>query len=627
MSVIKTDLPCPVCESPHSGSIYKNKEKDTGEPFYMYQCFSVWHGDKRFNKRIEDPDNYEEELMKPNSTSITSSAEGSSTPTKHSGIFDRPTKYVDLTDPNDPWGYRGLSSETLSYYGVGVSFEAPQTQSTGRMAAWTAKGGSPTGKAIVFPYYDQLGNLVTQKVRTAVDVKGAYYKSSDTEHSKRGFFGQNLFRSGVVKDIVITFGEFDAMAVYQMTGQAAISVCDGDASAQALFKKEYAWLNKFERITLIPDNDPSGKAIIPLLGSIFPRKTRIVHLSKYKDACEYLQNKERDLFVREFYASQPYSPEKIISLSGLKHLLFDDPPVPIADYPWEGLNKVTGGIWPGELVTIKARPKIGKSTIIGEIVHHLKETVDQPIGLIYLEETQRDLIFKFATLTLNKNLQRPEIRATVSKEELIGAAEEFLASDNVFLVDHFGSCSSDFLEEKITELVLAKGCQFIFFDHISMAITDESNKDERIALDRLITAIKALTVGIPDEVSETVKVKQPDGTFLDKIENKVIMRQPTIFMVTHVNDNGQPRGSRAALQISNTIIDLQRDKLSGDKLSKNTTNIVVEENRRMGESGLACQLLYNRDTGRLSEIPTVDPHENDTPVMDSTPGKYIYEVK
>jgi twinkle protein len=326
--------------------------------------------------------------------------------------------------------------------------------------------------------------------------------------------------------------------------------------------------------------------------------------------------------VKEFYSSQPYSPEKIISLSDLKHLLFDDPPVPIADYPWEGLNNMTGGIWPGELVTIKAPPKVGKSTCIGEIVNHLHETKDLPIGLIYLEETQRDLIYKFATLTLNKNLQRPEIRSTVSHKELLGAAESFLASDNIFLVDHFGSCSSDFLEDKITELVLAKGCQFIFFDHISMAITDESNKDERIALDRLITAIKALTVGIPDEISETISEVQPDGTKIDKVVNKVIMRQPTVFMVTHVNDNGQPRGSRAALQISNTVISLERDKLSKDKLSKNTTNIVVEENRRFGESGLACQLLYNRDTGRLSEIPRAEFEEDDTPpVMDS---KYVY---
>jgi len=100
------------------------------------------------------------------------------------------------------------------------------------------------------------------------------------------------------------------------------------------------------------------------------------------------------------------------------------------------------------------------------------------------------------------------------------------------------------------------------------------------------------------------------------------MRQPTVFMVTHVNDNGQPRGSRAALQISNTVISLERDKLSKDKLSKNTTNIVVEENRRFGESGLACQLLYNRDTGRLSEIPRAEFEEDDTPpVMDS---KYVY---
>jgi len=622
MSVIRTDLPCPVCESPHSGSIYKNKEKDTGEPFFMYQCFSVWHGDVRFSKRIEDPNNYEEELMNATNPTKEKNSVESLPSSKHGGMFEFPTKFRDLTSPDDPWGFRGLSADTLAYYGVGVAEDAPVTQSLGRMATWTAKGGAPTGKAIVFPYFDHGGNLVTQKVRTAVDVKGAYYKTNDLDHSKRGFFGQNLFRSNAVKDIVITFGEFDAMAVYQMTGMPAVSVCDGDASAQSLFRKEYAWLNKFERIIIIPDNDPSGKAIIPLLGSIFPRKTRIVNLTKYKDSCEYLQNKARDEFVKEFYSSQPYSPEKIISLSDLKHLLFDDPPVPIADYPWEGLNNMTGGIWPGELVTIKAPPKVGKSTCIGEIVNHLHETKDLPIGLIYLEETQRDLIYKFATLTLNKNLQRPEIRSTVSHKELLGAAESFLASDNIFLVDHFGSCSSDFLEDKITELVLAKGCQFIFFDHISMAITDESNKDERIALDRLITAIKALTVGIPDEISETISEVQPDGTKIDKVVNKVIMRQPTVFMVTHVNDNGQPRGSRAALQISNTVISLERDKLSKDKLSKNTTNIVVEENRRFGESGLACQLLYNRDTGRLSEIPRAEFEEDDTPpVMDS---KYVY---
>lgn len=615
MAVIKTDLKCPVCGSPHSGSIYRNKNPETGENFYMYQCFSVWHEGSRFSKKIEDPDMYEEELLGMTTTNLKEPAQELPT-----GLFNYPTKFTDLTNPDDPWGHRGLSAETLQYYGVGVSQDAPVTQSTKRMMGWTAKGGSPTGKAIVFPYYDHQGNLVSQKVRTELDVKGAYYKTTDLDHSKRGFFGQNLFRSNAVKDIVITFGEFDAMAVYQMTGQPAVSVCDGDASAQALFKKEYAWLNKFQRITIIPDNDPSGKTVIPLLGTIFPRKIRVVNLTKFKDPCEYLQNRCRDDFVKEFYSSQPFSPEKIISLSDLKHLLFEDPPVPIAEYPWEGLNNLTGGIWAGELVTIKAPPKIGKSSVVAEMVHHLHETTDLPIGLIYLEETQRDLIFKFATLTLSKNMQRPEIRSSVSKEELEKAADNFLLSDNIFIVDHFGSCSSDFLEDKITELVLAKGCQFIFFDHVSMAITDESNKDERIALDRLITAIKALTVGIPDEVVETVSEVQPDGSVVDKTISKVIMRQPTVIMVTHVNDNGQPRGSRAALQISNTVISLERDKLNKDKMSRNTTNVVVEENRRFGESGLACQLLYNRDTGRLSEIPMFTPEQEPNPE-----GGYIYE--
>jgi twinkle protein len=315
-----------------------------------------------------------------------------------------------------------------------------------------------------------------------------------------------------------------------------------------------------------------------------------------------LINRERELFTKEFYAAQPHSPEKIINLYSLKSLVFEDPPEPLADYPWEGLNQKTGGIWAGELVTIKAFPKIGKSSVCAELVHHLNKNFDYPIGLIFLEETQRDLIVRFATMELNKNLQRRDIFVNIDPKEIERAIDVTLSDEKITLLDHFGSCSSDFLEEKIKEFVLAKGCQFIFFDHISMAITDESNKDERLALDRLVAAIKALTVGIPD----SILVQQPDGSLI----TKHIVRQPTIFMVTHVNDDGKPRGSRASIQMCNTMIGLERDKMSSDITTRNTLNIIVEENRRYGDTGLACRLFYNQDTGRLGEVPIVQGEEN-----------------
>jgi hypothetical protein len=928
-----TNLSCPLCDSSDAGAIYQNIDEKSGEPFFMFRCMSGNHADHPNNIRIEDADNYEEEIMNPKGIQKQPSE-----PRMESIGLLNTGKYEDLDNSDDPWGYRGLTAETLEYYGVSVAEDVALTRNRKVIEQRMADNLSTRGKGLVFPYYSSVDNtLICQKVRTAVDRKGAWYKADSTSVSMAGFFGQNLFNANVLNEIAVTFGEMDAMAVHQMVGVPTVSVSNGDQAAQGQFRNEYSWLSKFDRIILIPDNDESCRSIVPLLGAVFPRKIRVVELTKYKDPCEYLINKERQLFAEEFYAAQPYSPEKIINLYSLKKLIFEDPPEPLADYPWEGVNKKTGGIWAGDLVVLKAFPKVGKcfgkdtpvlmwdgsvkkvqdvkegdllmgddstprevkslargrenlykvkqnkrmdyvvneshimsvmktgsyetkdvplleylempqrerwkgyaapvfkqdiedterpnlswdaqvlglwlgdgtslepsftttddeivdylqeyaqsrgmefgyrngpddiiyrfksgeagnnyflnllkrlellgdkhipdevyfwpdsarlsllaglldsdghliknidgditcveivqknkylakgivklaqfcgfrasmyqteksctykgekrtgtyyrifingdlhkingvlphkqtygfrnkrnplitgieveaigigdyygfvldgnhrfllsdctvvhnTTVSSEIVYHLNKTTDYPIGLIFLEETQRDLIVRFATMELNKNLQVSGIFRDTDPSEIEKAIDVTLSSEKITLLDHFGSCSSDFLEEKIKEFVLAKGCQFIFFDHISMAITDDTNKDERLALDRLVASIKALTVGITDSI--TIPDEENGGT-----KQEQITRQPTVFMVTHVNDDGKPRGSRAPIQMCNTMISLERDKNASDDNSRNTLKLFVEENRRFGDTGLASVLSYSPSTGRLNEVP------------------------
>lgn len=586
-NLLRVGLPCSECGSRDNGSIYQNTDTTTGENFYLFKCFGGACGHTR---RITSLEDYETMTQQEPRQTITGLL-----PT---GVF------TDLRNAEHPWGNRNIAAETCQYFGVSVLEDCPQTQNPQQKMALLSSNLPTTGAGLILPFYDDKGNCIAQKVRTSVNKKGSWYKTDDNALKRVGFFGQQMWKSDAIHDIVITFGELDALAVYQMLGTPVVSVTNGDGSAPAQFKAQYNWLQRFNNIILIPDNDESCQAVIPLLGAIFPRKIRIVSLHDHKDPNEYLQNNARDKFVTAFYASQPFTPEKIISLGSLHNLLFEDPPTPIASYPWEGLNKMTGGIWPGELITCKAPPKIGKSTFFTEIASHLYHTTDKPIGLIYLEETQRDLIFRFASIKLNKNLQRMDILANTTREELQSAAEELMTDDRIYVVDHWGSCSSDFLEDKMKEFVLSKGCQFIFFDHISMAITDESNKDERLALDRLISSIKALTVGLPDEEYFTDPVTGVTKT-------RIVTRQPTIFMITHVNDNGQPRGSRAALQISNLVIGLQRDKMNEDLNVRNMLRVFVEENRRYGETGLASNLNYNSQTGRLIEVPVVEVHLDD----------------
>jgi hypothetical protein len=90
--------------------------------------------------------------------------------------------------------------------------------------------------------------------------------------------------------------------------------------------------------------------------------------------------------------------------------------------------------------------------------------------------------------------------------------------------------------------------------------------------------------------------------FVDNLKNFAVQHNVHICAVIHVNDDGKTRGSRAPVQLCDLLISIERDKLNPDPVIKNTTTLVVEENRFSGDSGEACKLYYNPETGRMSEM-------------------------
>ena len=65
----------------------------------------------------------------------------------------------------------------------------------------------------------------------------------------------------------------------------------------------------------------------------------------------------------------------------------------------------------------------------------------------------------------------------------------------------------------------------------------------------------------------------------------------------------QLRGSHAIAQLSDIVIGLERNQQDAE--SANTTTLRVLKNRFSGDTGLAGELFYNRETGRLTEAPQV----------------------
>ena len=61
------------------------------------------------------------------------------------------------------------------------------------------------------------------------------------------------------------------------------------------------------------------------------------------------------------------------------------------------------------------------------------------------------------------------------------------------------------------------------------------------------------------------------------------------------------RGSNSIAQLSDCVIALERNQQSDDELESRTTKLRILKSRYTGDVGMATTLVYNKETGRLSE--------------------------
>jgi twinkle protein len=70
------------------------------------------------------------------------------------------------------------------------------------------------------------------------------------------------------------------------------------------------------------------------------------------------------------------------------------------------------------------------------------------------------------------------------------------------------------------------------------------------------------------------------------------------------------RGSQSIAQLSDCVIALERNQQADDPEEARTTILRVLKSRYTGDVGLADRLLYDKETGRLKEVP-IEDYEDD----------------
>ena len=550
MSFVKLHQPCPECGSRDALSV-----NDDGSAF----CFSC---NDRFSSR-----KYE--------------ALTGHTPTGDSNInlitsepitFAEEGEFMALRD-------RGISEATAKKYGVRCII-----------------GPDGSIQKHLYPYLKDKEIVAYKERILGATGKENFFTRGAIKES--GLFGEHLFQEGG-KYITLVEGECDAMAAYELLGSKwpVVSIRSGANGAERDVKASLEYLESFDTVIINFDEDKAGRESARRVASLLkPSKAKVMTLPEgYKDANEMLIKQEHRNYVQAFWAAKTYTPSGVLSVTENRDKYKNREKVKSYPYPWEGLNVKLEGLRPGELITLTGGTGLGKTSVTRELEHWLVKTTNDNVGIISLEETFNRTVDGILSIEANAKLHIERIRDQYTEEELDKLFDVMYDGENnnrVWIHAHFGANEIDAIFSKLRFMIVGCNCKWIVIDHLHMLVSTTADGDERRAIDAIMHRLRTLVEETGAGIILVSHLRRVDGN--KGHENGIETS------LSHL------RGSQSIAQLSDCVISLERNQQADDPLEAATTKVRILKSRYTGDVGLATSLLFDDETGRLSEVATDD---------------------
>jgi twinkle protein len=463
---------------------------------------------------------------------------------------------IDITF--SPLKKRGINEETCKFWSYGT--------------------GEYSGQFVQVAQYFKDGNVIAQKLRFP---SKDFLILGDTKSLP--LYGAHLWRDGG-KMVTVVEGEVDALTVSQLFGNKwpVVSVPNGAQGALKSFQNNLEWLEKFESVVILFDDDESGrKAAKECAMLLTPGKAKIGTIVGFKDANEALQQGEGKRVIDAVWGAKAYRPDGVVLGQDLWDVVLQEDTDDSVPYPWMGLNDKLLGIRQGELVVVTSGTGIGKSSVCRELVSHLVRK-GQQVGLLMLEESVKRTARNLMGLHLNSPPYFWVDRGITEEQK----KEAFDATvSKVVMFDHFGSVDPENLLARMRYMIKSCGCKYVFLDHLSIVVSGLGEGDERRLIDNAMTSLRSLVEETQCALFLVSHLRRPDGD-----------RGHEEGATTSL---AQLRGSHAIAQLADAVIGLERNQ-QGE--NPNELVMRVLKNRFTGDTGIAGALRYFKESGRLAEF-------------------------
>lgn len=451
---------------------------------------------------------------------------------------------------------------------------------------WHYQTGRYKGKPVQIANYMRDGKVAAQKVR--FPDKG-FLVLGDRE--ALGLYGQWLWPKGG-KMVVVTEGEIDALTVSQLQDNKwpVVSVPNGAQSATKVFRAELEWLESFDKVVIMFDQDEPGQQAAEKAAAVLsPGKAYIAKLDM-KDPNEMLQAGKGKDVINAMWRAEKWSPDGIVS--GVDLVTEATKPIEWGiEWPWEELTLATYGIRRKEIYAFGAGTGVGKTDLMTQVVAHLATVHKLPVGLLFLEQPPVETLRRVAGKVAGKRFHVPD--ADWTQSELTEAIEQ--VGPMLTLYDHFGSTDWDSIKGRIRYMVQSMGIRDIFLDHLTALAAHA--EDERKELEAIMADLATMAHELDITIYFVSHLSTPEGKPHEE-GGRVYIR--------HF------KGSRAIGFWSHFIFGLEREQQHQDEEARHTSTFRILKDRYTGQAtGMTWQLKYDRETGQLGIQDEPDPFDDD----------------
>lgn len=219
---------------------------------------------------------------------------------------------------------------------------------------------------LVFPFYDEADNLVFVKFRkTDFDPEKDKNKEWCMRDTKPILFGMSQCNMDNPV-LIMTEGQIDSLSVVEAGYENAVSVPTGK-NGFSWVPYCWDWLQKFKTLIIFGDKEGDTITLLDDMATRFNGLVKHVRLEDYKDckdANDILRKYGKEQVKKCIDNAVPMEVKEIKDITEVKKVKLSD--LEKFNTGFQGLNKILGGFYMGQVILLTGERGKGKSTLASQ---------------------------------------------------------------------------------------------------------------------------------------------------------------------------------------------------------------------------------------------------------------------